>query len=1463
MKLKFSVAGDGADKDVLVTADAAATVGDVAAELQSRLTQQPVQQQVTVKVHGLPTEAHVQPRLIDPNGPIGESSLPSGMRISIADTSELFDAHGNRRGDAAAILRIIEGPDAGQEFGIRSGSTHIGRDAESDIRLSDRFVSKRHIRISVGENVEVIDLGSANGTTVGGERIQRAIVSASDVVMIGDTGFTITPVGGRQVLTATSIAFNRSPLVQQIFAENEVDAPEPPGQTKGQRFPIIAMAGPVLIAAAMFGVVKATGMQVSPLMFVMLGMSPLLMVGAFFDQRRNARAEEKEALSQFIATVADFRKDLEGFEEQERSSRHLEAPSTADGLSAAEQRTRILWSRRPDRPGFLELRMGIGTVPSRTLIKMPDRRRANPKHWGLLADIQRDFVTIDEVPVVVSLREAGGVGVAGPTDLMNSVSRALIAQIACLHSPSEVAIAAVGSGLSASSWDWLKWLPHVGSAHSPISGESLADSASSAGKLVAELEELSSVRYSDEKRDKDNAPLPRVVLVVMDDAPVERSRLVSLAETGPAVGIHIVWCAESVGQIPAACRSFIELDAHGNGESGQVHLSEIVRPIRCESLDLDVAGHIARRLAPLVDSGAGVEDDSDLPRTVSFLTAAGTEMAASPDAVTERWVANDPTLVGGPAPKKGFALRSVVGQGAAGDPFALDLRVHGPHALVGGTTGAGKSEFLQAWVLGLAASQSPRRVTFLFVDYKGGSAFARCTELPHSVGIVTDLDQHLVRRALTSLRAELTYREEVLAHYRAKDIIDLEKRPDAPQLPSLIIVVDEFAALAQEVPEFVDGVVDVAQRGRSLGLHLILATQRPTGVIKGNLRANTNLRVALRMADQDDSMDVLGDAMSAGFDPAIPGRAAAKTGPGRITVFQSLYVGGSTPDVVPRPSVEAETFGFGAPELLAAPKVENRVEEEELDTDLNRTVDQIIAAAQNLNIPEPRKPWLPVLAPVYDFALLPQRTDTELVLGMQDLPHQQTNQLVYFRPDIDGNMAIIGTGGSGKSTILRTLAVAAAGTARGGPCDVYGLDFGSRGLAMIQSMPHVGAVISGSDHERVGRLLRWLRDETESRARRYAQVNAATISEFRAHAGNEDERRILVLLDGLPAFRQEYELGPRSAYYTLFGQLAADGRAVGVHFVVTADRPGAIPASLAATIQQRLILRLSDQNDYGMAGVPADILSGDSPPGRGILDGLEIQVAVIGGSASLPKQAEVTEELSEVLRSRGRTPARAIERLAEDISLTDLPAVRQAKAVIGVDDEDLKPFAVDPRGAFLVVGPPGSGRTTALATLVQATRRANPSVETYLFGSKRTTLRNLDSWAGVATTDTEVTDLASSLTYQFSSSPNVIRLLVIEGIDSLASTPAESELDALVKVALENDVFVVGEAEVSALNNAYMLGNTLKSARRGIALQPDDVDGQSVFKQAFPRSNRSEYPPGRGMVVESGRAARVQLAKPQ
>jgi S-DNA-T family DNA segregation ATPase FtsK/SpoIIIE len=858
---------------------------------------------------------------------------------------------------------------------------------------------------------------------------------------------------------------------------------------------------------------------------------------------------------------------------------------------------------------------------------------------------------------------------------------------------------------------------------------------------------------------------------------------------------------------------------------------------------------------------------------VPFISLVGHELAEAPGPVIERWGENRSILTGpyaaGPVarPKPGN-LRAVVGQSAQG-AFSIDLRADGPHALVGGTTGAGKSELLQAWILGMAVAHSPQRLSFLLVDYKGGSAFRDCVKLPHTVGLVTDLSPHLVRRALASLSAELRHREHILAQHKAKDLVELERRGEVAAPPSLVIVVDEFAALVQEVPEFVDGVVNVAKRGRSLGLHLILATQRPAGVIKDNLRANTNLRMALRMADEADSDDVLGTTVAAYFDPALPGRAVSKSGPGRLTPFQTAYAGGWTTGEAPPASLDVETLGFGSGSPWELPVVEDQqevVQEDLGPTDIQRIVTQISAAKEAAEIPDPRKPWLPEMATVYELGDLPtRRRDDELVIGISDDPDSQTQPPISFRPDIEGNLAVYGASGAGKSAFLRTIAVAAGFTVRGGPCHVYGLDFGNRGLAMLEPLPHVGSIIYGNDHERIVRLLTMLRETIDERALRYSVVNAATITDYRRLAGAPDESRILVLVDGLTNFAATYDNHQGQRWLDLFTSLASDGRPVGVHFVVTADARSAVWGGLGSAIQNRVVMRMATADDYHGLDVPADVLTLSSVPGRALVHGREVQVAVLGGSTDATVQSRAIHGFADGMRRAGVASAPEVPSLPAQVELTSLPDRDESgRIAIGLSSSTMAPVGFELKGSNLVVGPSGSGRTTTVLAMVQAARRAQPGLRCWLLSPRRSKLTRAEGvWDEVGVGVGEVETLAERLLGDVSEAGEAgpDTLVVVERVQDFDGSDAEDAITDLAKELINCEQAVIAEADTSFFNSGYGLAGVLRKSRSGISLQPNG-DDSSAFVADYRGVSRDQLVEGRGYLVSRGMPELVQVALP-
>ena len=1476
MRIRLTLRRDPADaKDLAVTVDGLATVADIATQLWAADPARrgtPPPSNLSLSIEEAFAAGGMKGSILDRKDNLLESGLRPGSIVSLTQLSEQFATPGANRGPAAATLRVLSGPDVGREFSLPSGTSYVGRDRDVDVRLTDPLTSKRHARITVGETVEIVDTNSANGLLMDGLPVTRATLNSSDTVTLGDTTVSVVSLGTGHSSAPSSplIDFNRSPRVVPRFEQQKRMLPAGPKRQEHHAFPYIMLLAPLMMGGILFAVTQ------NVLSVIFMLMMPLFIVGHYVDQKLQAKRERKEQHKQFRESMAAFRTDITRLQNVERSVRLQEAPSVSDTVDSIYKLGPLLWTHRPEHTGFLGLRFGLGTAPSRIQFEEPNSNDTEAEYMAEIQECLAQFRDIEGVPIVSQLRSAGSFGLAGSRGLVDEVARGMVLQFVGLHSPAEVVLAAITSAQSKERWEWLQWLPHVGSGHSPLSGDHLAAGPAGGSALLSRLEDLIDQREAASQAprpaprpgvdplstDLPEPLLPAVLVVVEDDAPVDRGRLTRVLERGPDSGVHVMWVASSVQQLPAACRDFMAVDGDHGTTTGQVRLGRHTFPVSCESLDTGLAAQLARMLTPVVDVGKPLEDDSDLPRAVSYATLIGKDFLDNPAAVAERWTENNSVRASAvPNRKDNGTLRALVGSKGI-EPLYLDLKNEGPHALVGGTTGAGKSEFLQSWVMGMAAAYSPDRVSFLFVDYKGGAAFADCLHLPHTVGLVTDLSPHLVRRALTSLRAELHYRERLLNRKKAKDLLELQREADPDAPPYLIIIVDEFAALATEVPEFVDGVVDVAARGRSLGLHLILATQRPAGVIKESLRANTNLRVALRMADVDDALDILGVPTAAYFDPSIPGRGAAKTGPGRIQGFQTGYAGGWTTEKPQRPQIEIVEMAFGSGPAWAAPAPATPVKEEAAGpNDIARMTANIIKAADVLSIDPPRKPWLDELATTYDFSRLPNpRTDERLLLGVADDPAHQDQPTVFYEPDRDGNMAIYGTGGSGKSAALRGIAIAAAVTPRGGPVHVYGIDCGSSGLKMLDELPHVGEIINGDDVERVGRLLRWLRDLADDRAARYSEVRASTIVEYRTLAERPEEKRIFVLVDGMSAFREAYEYSKLSALWDIFLQLATDGRPLGIHLVVSGDRPNSVPASLLASIQRRLVLRLSSEDDYLSMDVPKDVLGQVSPPGRGLLGNLEVQLAVLGGNSNLAVQAREVHKLTEAMLRQGVERAPQIERLPDQIDLDILPAGSPDLPVIGVDDETLQPAEILAKGPLLLAGPPGSGRTVALVTLAYALRRSNPGVELLYIGSRRSAAASLKLWDRSVVGADDVEAAIDELVDYSTGTPGKLAIF-IEGLTDFTDTGAESGIERLITASIKAEQWVVGESETSTWSSAWSLAQPFKSGRRGLLLNPGDIEGDSLLSTSLGRIS-TDFIPGRGYIVGRGKVRKLQVALP-
>ncbi|MQA35919.1 FtsK/SpoIIIE domain-containing protein, partial [Modestobacter roseus] len=567
-----------------------------------------------------------------------------------------------------------------------------------------------------------------------------------------------------------------------------------------------------------------------------------------------------------------------------------------------------------------------------------------------------------------------------------------------------------------------------------------------------------------------------------------------------------------------------------------------------------------------------------------------------------------------------------------------------------------------------ALHHPPDRCSLLLVDYKGGAAFAEAAAMPHTVGVLTDLDQQSTARALRSLAAELARRERLLATHGARDVGDL---PQDVALARLVIVVDEFATLVEDLPGFVSGLVGIAQRGRSLGVHLVLATQRPSGVVSPEIRANCSLRICLRTTDEAEARDVLGSALPAQLPADRPGRAWLRAGGAAPVLLQVARVSAPAPA---GPSIRVRRQSW-PPLPTPAPGADGADD----GSDLARIVAAVArrTAATALELPE--RPWLPPLpgrltvGDLADAVAAAATGPTVLRIGLLDLPDRQVQRPFELDLAAGGGWLAVGGPRSGRSTALETVLTEAATQLSPDQLHVHVLDHGGGALAArATGLPHTGTVVRRGDPHRSGRLLHRLAAEVDRR-----------------RAGHRaGQPLILLLVDGYDGLTSELEGGDPTGGSADLLRLCREGGAVGLTVALTADR--AVPGSrLAGAVRERVVLPLPDRTDYAVAGVPPRSVPEDRPPGRALVGEGAVECQL-----TLPRDTVRTWPVP----AGADGPVRVTELPADPELPLPPPGTGLPWLPVGPGGDEGQVARVDlaAGGGLLVVGPPGSGRSEAV-----------------------------------------------------------------------------------------------------------------------------------------------------------------------
>ena len=1480
MRISLTALTDQGPRDVVVNGDSDMTVGALARSLIATLTADAVKEPLAEVVRH-PSARWVEDplpplwsggRMLDPSAPAARF-LHDGAVVAVhpggAPATVLTEPSG------AAEIRVSGGPCAGSVHRLGIGSTSLGTSPDVDVRLADPSVPPQALVVTV-ESRRV----TVSGTGV----LDEVPLSDTDVVewppggvlVCGASVLTLAPTAAPDAhlspLPEGGLAYNRPPRIRAQSGPRRITVPQEPEKGRRERLRLI---GSLLFAATGVVMVVFTGQWYWALMALAY---PVIQLGEWVADRMYGRKSYKKALKEYRAKRAEFDGALESMRRADQAEWRALAPDPAEILLTATGPRRRLWERRVDDPDTLHLRVGLADLQARIELR--------PGRGGGDEPAMPPQPIAHAVPVPVPLRELGVLGLSGPRDRSRALARWLVAQAAALHSPRDLTIVVLSADPRAGEcWNWVRWLPHC----TPREGEDCVALVGADPETVARRVTELAIRITERRRTAEpsftgtaGAPAgPYNILVVLDGARQLRRvpGMPQVLSGGPSVGLHAICIDDDERLLPEECTAVAVWDwdrpthvrLHGNGlDSVGPVLADQVTPAWCERL--------ARALAPVRDVSRD-DEDSMIPSSVRLLDLLHLPTPSSSD-VQAVWRAG------------GRTTAVPVGVSADG-VFSVDLRVDGPHGLIAGTTGAGKSELLQTLIASLAVANRPDEMTFVLIDYKGGAAFADCASLPHVVGMVTDLDGHLTERALASLGAELRRRESLLLHAGAKDIetycelFDAGDRRASVRVPRLVLVIDEFAAMVGELPSFVEGLVDIGRRGRSLGVHLLLATQRPAGVVTADIRANTNLRVALRVTDPDESTDVLDDPSAARISKSSPGRCYVRSGAVAPVAVQAARIGGRRPGNASAVPVQVVPLPWSR---LSRPLAFAEVAEDEstMVTDLQVLVSAIRDTAARAGIDEQPPPWLPPLPSCVTLDDLPAvfADDDDvppLAFGLTDLPSSQSRAALTLDLVHGGHLYVAGSARSGRSTVLRTLAGALASSCSPSDVHLYAIDCGANALLPLMALPHCGAVVSRDQIERMERLLARLHTEVSRRQQILAATGFASLAEQRTAASPSDRLPwMLLMLDRWEGFVAAFENYDYGRLIDTVLRLLREGAAVGLRAVFTGDRSG-LGGQVSTVFDDRLILRMADPNDYNYAGINERHVPSELPPGR-VLEAVgsggaslrESQIALLDADASGTAQVAALQRIArETERSHGGSehtlrplhvdelPIRVT--YAEALSLE--PGFRAPSplwALVGVGGDELGPVGVDLMAegpGFTVAGPPRSGRSTVLMTMVRSLIDPNVgegTVPVVVICPRRSPLQALDGRRGVLGV---LNAGADEEHFRKTVGGHDRYVVVVDDAELMDGTDLEDTLSDAIRSARDGEqgVIIAGTNEdLSRVYNGFIAD--CRRSRSGALLRVESSDDGELLGLRLPRNVAASGPTGRALFVSLGTNIPAQIA---
>lgn len=1137
-----------------------------------------------------------------------------------------------------------------KKFDIRGYDTIvIGSARDAHISINNNFVSNHHAVLSKQNGEWYIFDQSKNGTYVNYEKVNNnckvkpldqiyifgyKLIFIGNILAVNQINdiYCSLPEANQVSVQDTNIyedksLFSRKPRFIEPFDEEQVEIEGPPSRKKNKRTPLLFILGPSLtmplpiLVTVLFNVMVTSkngntnplmyfGMVISVIMFAGIGIM-WAMLRNKYDQK-NSQEEEfirQSAYMDYIKKNEDLLLLKQDYNRNILSKKYLSSHMLIGRMKTDKD---MMWNRNVNHPDFMEVRIGTGLIESPNKIVVPKEKFSVDKD-ELVEEPGRlysSFKYLNDAVKLIDLKAHKIIGVTGSKKSVEDVATGIIIQLAALHSYTDVNMAFLYD--DSYDFEWTKWLPHTFSKDKR--NRFVGNSPKSNGNVIDFL--TSEIRSRLEKMEEDDEAgfSTRFVVFCTDKSIIENESLYKYMISKEDIGFTFILLYESISKLPNECRMVIENSSSYQGIYLLNESYDYTKTISFDSVTVDEAKEFARSI-----SGYTINELSEggIPDSVDYLEMLGIGKV-------EQW-----DLLKCYKENRAYeGISSFIGMTTGNKPMYLDIheKKHGPHGLVAGTTGSGKSETIQTFILSLALNYHPDEVAFILIDYKGGGMANVFLNLPHLAGTITNLgagdensgtvDESMTRRALISIRSEIKRRQKIFNQYKINHIdayikLYREHQADEP-LPHLIIISDEFAELKKEQPEFIRELVSAARVGRSLGMHLILATQKPAGVVDDEIWSNSKFKICLKVQDKQDSIGMLKRPEAAYLTQT--GRAYLQIGNDEMfEMFQSGYSGA---DYIPKEKVSNAKEDVAMIGIDGIKMVEKRKKKQTVEnsiSQLDACVKYIINVAKESGINNTKPLWLPPLGKeiflndLFEKYNFDYQSGLMAIIGEIDNPEKQAMEPLTIDINQMNNLLIVGNSGSGKTNMIQTIIYSLMKCYYPETVQFYILDFSSRTFKQFKRMPHVGDVFYSDDNEGVPRVFKFLNDMIEARRDDFQKKGIGSFTEYQK-LGYADTPTIVLVLDNYFDFMEIYPDLEES-----FAKLARDGSKYGIQIITSVNRVADIRYKTRQSFTKMLPLQLTEKGDYlDVIGKSPEILP-TAVPGRGLVlagEVLEYQTAL-------------------------------------------------------------------------------------------------------------------------------------------------------------------------------------------------------------------------------------------------------------